>query len=368
MRMLLVLSLLLLFFVRDAAAEIASSASPLQSPRWRQGVNLPAEGWRELHAALACWTDPTGRWVRNPEPWRLMNRRTLRKQTGTNKTTTAVHPAVTWVWQPRADCQYPYLPWDQGAFCAALRGRSVLAVGDSMSRQFHQTLEDLAAPGVGAPCTGRGFGAGTCRGHVICGPGSGGGQRVRLLWRRSDRLRIDFRRRFELKANFGEEQWVAESAAFRIIVLNRGAHFEADGLLLRQLRTTLAYLTADRRDALVLVRTTPPGHPRCAGVHAPLKRYDPPLSLPFHWGEFERQNAAVRAMLAAEYPGVLLLDVAPSTAMRADSHLLGSRGRDCLHYKIPGPLDEWARLLFNALHLADTLEAQHRAGGVARMP
>ena len=225
-----------------------------------------------------------------------------------------------------------------------------------MTRQFHHALQDLAtAPGAGgAICSGNGMKARTCGGHALCGGAT------RLLWRRSDRLRLDLKRRYEMVHSFGEEQWVPDLGAvggkppkWGVLVLNRGAHFDGDDSYLTQMRATLTYLRVAHPTTAVVVRNTPPGHAACTKATGPWDRYRGGQRLPFHWHEFERQNAALRTLLYDEFPGVLYLDVEHATRLRPDLHLLGRRGKDCLHYRNPGPIDNWVRLFSNALQLAE---------------
>ena len=129
------------------------------------------------------------------------------------------------------------------------------------------------------------------------------------------------------------------------VVLNRGAHFVEDSMMLHQLNETLRALRAARPDLLIIYRNTPPGHTGC-------KRYDKPLverqgseGLPHHWGEFARQNERSRRMVEAV--GGVWWDVDSSTALRADGHL-SMRG-DCLHHCSPGPIDTWTHVLHHLL-------------------
>jgi len=135
-----------------------------------------------------------------------------------------------------------------------------------------------------------------------------------------------------------------------VIVLNRGAHYRPLAEVLAGYNETLTYIRQQAPDALIFIRTTPAGHPKC-GNYVNKPPLTEPLDVltwrgPWHWGAFEEQNRAVRAMVHGMYR-VFVLDVVPATSLRADSHF--SNTNDCLHYCAPGPVDMWVELLYNAI-------------------
>ena len=76
--------------------------------------------------------------------------------------------------------------------------------------------------------------------------------------------------------------------------------------------------------------------------------------MPHHWGEFARQNVIMREV--SSLAGQLLMDIAPLTSLRPDSH---ASITDCLHYVTLrpgavgtyGPVNTWIRLLMAAMEL-----------------
>ena len=300
--------------------------------------------WARLQERLACWS--SGRWAR-------------------------ARSRGVWEWLPaeRAGCvRLPRL--SRGSLCAALRGRSVLVVGDSLSRQMHMAILGLMeGEGRGAArarCPWRLSGV-PCGGHAICRGGARRARaRQRLLFRRSDWLRPNATAPFSFSwgANLVEEPWRADAAsgAWGVLLLNRGAHLQAeDGAFREGWRAALAAARAAAPGALIVARNTPPGHAGCARARQPLTRRTPPPPPPHSphgWHHFPRQNEVLRALLRKDFPGVLLLDVAAPTAGRPDMHL-GSAGKskDCLHYHLgPGsPLEHWVRLLAAVLKLAQSM-------------
>ena len=151
---------------------------------------------------------------------------------------------------------------------------------------------------------------------------------------------------------------------FDIVVLNRGAHYQSDAQFLEGWRHALEYLREAYPDTLIVARNTPPGHKGCSQHMQPLAKPPPSAGMPHHWGAFRRQNTKLARLLASEFPGVVPLDVATPTALRADMHRLGSSGKDCLHYTEPqGPIDYWVRLLYAALRMVNGLTSSSAAGG-----
>ena len=165
--------------------------------------------------------------------------------------------------------------------------------------------------------------------------------------------------------NFIEDDFahIYKRLGVKLMVLNRGAHYEEDEVLLASLNTTLHYLLRSPRTEgssgpdggvseqpiSIIWRTTPYGHTQYKSY-----QYSPPLDYPplpqhlnsFNYLHFERQNRLVLRLLEEHYPEVLVLDVFPSTVLRADAHA------DPLHYCHPsGTLFNWVRLFYNAIRL-----------------
>ena len=69
--------------------------------------------------------------------------------------------------------------------------------------------------------------------------------------------------------------------------------------------------------------------------------------------QYPRFNQVARSM--ATSLGASFIDVAAPSALRPDGAMGGywpagdSRQRDCVHYCLPGPIDEWTRLLLALL-------------------
>lgn len=138
----------------------------------------------------------------------------------------------------------------------------------------------------------------------------------------------------------------------RAVVLNRGAHYTPTAEFEEQLELTMLVLRKRYPDLLIMYRATAPGHDKCEGMEVPLESPQDGASLPYNWGEMHRQNLAAKRIVE-KYGGVYI-DIEPMTVLRGDGHrghVRKLRGwvHDCLHYCNPGPVDEWNRLLQNAL-------------------
>ncbi|GJP64589.1 hypothetical protein CLOP_g21566 [Closterium sp. NIES-67] len=132
------------------------------------------------------------------------------------------------------------------------------------------------------------------------------------------------------------------------IILNRGAHYTEDEQFVSQLNVTLAAIRAAAPHTLIVYRNTPPGHAHCKRHSKPFRYRQEAAQLPYHWGDFGRQNELARGLV--ERHGGVYWDVDTATGLRPDGHVRLADGRaDCLHYCLPGPADTWVQMLFNIL-------------------
>uniref|UniRef100_A0A7S4HSR3 Trichome birefringence-like C-terminal domain-containing protein n=1 Tax=Odontella aurita TaxID=265563 RepID=A0A7S4HSR3_9STRA len=177
-----------------------------------------------------------------------------------------------------------------------------------------------------------------------------------------------------------------------LLVVNTGAHFPARPQL--DYRSVMDWFfddllseKFDRPDDIVIMRTTPPGHPDCTTAVRPHASEEEflasfrPENIPikknrlrtsqYRWDTFDDMDAYMKEKVAQHKsrreihlgpgpgPAVHLLDVVPLTRLRPDGHVsgpdnldpLGKPEFDCLHYALPGPIDWWNNLMF--ANLAD---------------
>ncbi|CAI5941543.1 unnamed protein product [Closterium sp. NIES-65] len=148
--------------------------------------------------------------------------------------------------------------------------------------------------------------------------------------------------------NGGEGEGASTEKRVAAIVLNRGAHYTEDEQLVSELYATLSAIRTVAPNVLLIYRNTPPGHAHCKRHSKPLRYRQDAAQLPYHWGDFGRQNELARRVV--ERYGGVYWDVDTATGLRPDGHVMLKDGRaDCLHYCLPGPADTWVRMLFNML-------------------
>ena len=263
------------------------------------------------------------------------------------------------------------MPFNRSTFCSILRGRTIHVVGDSTSYDFHAALQRLGrADGLfGAKQSGEDVVLHV--GAATCGGGPWNASRVpyfgsNLLHNRDSKpSQAQQERPLSWYMRLAAQAGLAPD----IFVLNRGMHYRDDDAVLGEIAGALAHINSAAPAALVFWRATPPPHPDCGSFTAPLASPIPTAALQrdgptqYHWPEVVAQARRVRAMLARDWPGVAFLDVGPMMALRPDSHGEPIRDgevrrppgsgamADCVHYRRLEEMDEWVRLLYNALRL-----------------
>lgn len=255
-------------------------------------------------------------------------------------------------WRPHPHSAVPdYFAWNRSETCRALHGRWVILVGDSMSRQHHESLfSALKAPL--PPSLPRG----TCRTGRICD--AKGEMPAAVFWvpgtlippettfsvdRHGECAGDDL---LQLPADRAATNWstlfehvlkraLAESPRPPIVVINRGAHHTWD-MDVHMAGINRAISMANSAGALTFYRTTHTGH---AGQAAAL-RQSPPLGndevqtswqepFSFDWAHFEDINFFTTSRL--EESTTVVLDIFAATKLRADSHPAYDGGIDSLH-------------------------------------
>ena len=236
---------------------------------------------------------------------------------------------------------------------------NIMIVGDSMSEQFSRHLLNLMFAGHHQNMTYKKCGFHGDPVIMPCSesalnttPGHDTAEKLVLVYtKRNDYLTLDLDRDKSGEAlGLKIFPWVdvIASANISLLVLNRGAHYVEDAVLISELNTTLSYLQSNHPEVSILWRTTPYGHLDFAG-----HEISPPLSFPlrpdqlqkYNYESFERQNQLVVSLLQEHYPEVLVLDVFPSTVLRQDSHI------NPLHYCTPSHLNNWVIMFYNILRL-----------------
>ena len=292
----------------------------------------------------------------------------------------------TWVVPPAERCP-AFVLFDRSDFCRLLGGRDVLLIGDSMTRLTWQALWNLAAqpndtdypnpflypyarpinwpPGevcqqyqtsravvllnwaaghlrlandlpfktIREQCPAGGTAVG-CRG---ISPAVVTGSTEDRIWG-VDEFVVDFVKDKRLNPS--------------LVIVNAGLHFQPDDVIIPQYRAALSRITTALPHAIIVVRNTPPGHANCSKFTAPLAEPQH-APLPYGWRALQPQNILIADLVEREFPSVLFMDVATSTALRGDMHVSSfmhpPTDLDCVHYVEPGPVDSWIRIHYNTL-------------------
>jgi len=150
--------------------------------------------------------------------------------------------------------------------------------------------------------------------------------------------------------------WSDAARTADLIVFNRGAHYVDDESFLAGLHDTISRLATLLRgrgrtlSKAVVYRSTLAAIPNCS--HQP--RDPAPTALhdlivangaAYRWDQFEHQNQLAKRVM--ERQGVPFLNIYHALSFRPGGHRpgFGGKGHDCMHFCLPGPLDEMAKLL-----------------------
>lgn len=296
-----------------------------------------------LQETINCWTH-RGKWAMllNSSMYPSSCLHEMRYSLGECQ---KVRPFYAWHIEKNT-CMRPFLRWSPNSMCKILNGRSIMVVGDSINEEFYFSL--LSAMLINSSCDTSTLKSVSCP----------NGPSFTISTARNDRVTIIsgdiITPRDQHMSHDIEQGWHNRilSENISIVVLNRGAHYDPDSKFLAELNKTLHYLTRVHPHLTVIFRNTPPGHDNHTlnFDSAPLQRPQDMTVIAerfplYHWHDFHRQNQLLQELLIEYFPSVILMDVAYSTALRADSHC------DYLHYCIPGPLDNWVRIFFNIINL-----------------
>ena len=264
---------------------------------------------------------------------------------------------------------------EDDSWCEALRGRSILFVGDSLSLQMFWSLLHLAPADSGEIGRAR---------RLYDMDFKRGGEfklcdgRSRVAFVRNDWLVENKWNRschFDAANNLMCRSFAKLAASYNTLVLNTGLHVEMRqeaGVIAAHTTLLARWLNTTRHD--VIYRTSAPGHALCQEARVPLQsRYVAPEGHRFHWDVIEVHDAVRRSRFEALLPGrVRFIDAATIANSRADRHMVqgryGGGSVDCLHYCLPGPPDAYnlvlKRLLRESNPPAEFVAAVSHVGGV----
>lgn len=232
-------------------------------------------------------------------------------------------------------------------------GRNILLVGDSINHQIQWTFVNHLMTNF----SDNGWsmsGVRSTQGEEVCGDVLKN-KGFNISWVRNDHVSPVESVQDTPRFNVYQWPWLdhLQEWNIKILILNRGAHYESDQGYAKSLHIIFPILRTRSPNLIVLYRNTPPGHVNCTSYSKPLKQRQPPAELPHHWGNFQAQNEMAKRIV--ERAGYVYMDVDSMLSLRPDGH---HTANDCLHYCIPGPLDVVVQLFYNIL----TLIAQHKKG------
>ncbi|KAI9478161.1 MAG: hypothetical protein EXX96DRAFT_238645 [Benjaminiella poitrasii] len=101
----------------------------------------------------------------------------------------------------------------------------------------------------------------------------------------------------------------------------------------------------------VWIRTTPYGHATCSQFKEPQQNPIAPSRQPgeYEWHLFQKFDLIWKELLLHEQDDSRfgVFDISVMSNQRGDAH--SKPNRDCLHTCIPGPVDDWNRLLYSEI-------------------
>eukprot|EP00271_Cylindrocystis_brebissonii_P015862 TRINITY_DN3890_c0_g2_i2.p1 TRINITY_DN3890_c0_g2~~TRINITY_DN3890_c0_g2_i2.p1 ORF type:complete len:839 (-),score=42.89 TRINITY_DN3890_c0_g2_i2:453-2969(-) len=269
------------------------------------------KGWKEVQSKLECQATK-GRWVYNDTP------RVLPWSRGANKEVSAcdidhekqggligekanqvaqeggkkwnVREALKWEWQTGAECPFEYISRED--ICRILGpGRQIFMVGDSITESFYHSFYNKLLEGRDLErypverlpsmvewevndmksCFGI---ANACAEFFQ--------ESVTVRYCASDWLTLN------MMPVQRHTAWATKLKEWNpsIVHLNAGAHPLKDAELVETSRQALFFVRSTLPSALIVWRTTVPGHKDCANYSGPISTRQDPQTLPYHWDEF----------------------------------------------------------------------------------
>jgi hypothetical protein len=256
-------------------------------------------------------------------------------------------PWLSWDWST-FDESCELSGWNGNKLCRLLRFATVSIIGDSLSWEMYSSLLQLLGQRVLQSSQHRSKIEKANHGQLACGG------KTKFIWRNdahleniTDSIMNDFP---------------------TVLILNRGAHFKNDTILMPGIRQSLQEV----RDWLALCaerglkchffwRTTVPGHPGCGNFTEPvndieflesrvadLQLYNN-RSIYYRWYDYQHQNKLVLQELRDSGLEYQVIDAYELNMRRPDEHR--AHQGDCLHSCYPGKMDVYNRLLLHYLNM-----------------
>jgi len=263
-------------------------------------------------------------------------------------------PWESWRWLPadKKTRRCDFHPWAEKDFCSLLPRATFAIVGDSLSWEHYSSLVQTHGLKIHQGFQHQSKELYTNVVHSVCG-----GQ-TKVLYRRDDRL---------LNLTAAIDQHFPT-----VLVLNRGAHYATDRILLSEIRKNIQEVREwlARCDAMKIKchffwRTTVPGHPGCGNFTRPINNlaameahvgnlnlYDE-YTINYHWYDFQRQNELVLdEFRQARLNSFEVVDAYYLNILRPDEHR--HHQGDCLHNCYPGKMDVYNDIVLHYLRMQRT--------------
>jgi hypothetical protein len=270
-----------------------------------------------------------------------------------------------WIWKIKSSCTQKLSPvraYSPETMCKIVNGRKILIVGDSLNNEFFHTFLGLAWPSnvqflkkdattLNEATRSEETAGNALQVNITCPKVS---QNYAISYVRNDILSInmDIPMIYKIATSPEPRTWVnvLNQRNIDIVILNRGAHYKPSDIVIAELKKTFSYLRKNYPNVQIYWRDTPTGHDGCNQYRSAKPLETRPIKFIYDWSHFEAQNILIYQLIFEEFPEVIYMDVSKSTDLRADSHM---GGEDCLHYCIPGPIDNWVQLLMASIQEGD---------------
>ena len=262
---------------------------------------------------------------------------------------------IDYSWEVRASktgggCEDTMVPFNRNHMCRMIKHgphtRNILTLGDSVTGQLTVTLANFFYQQTpGRECKEL-FTTYLGEDPLPCSDDSNKTD-IWMVSRRSDRLTLNTEFIYDMKNNFMDQPFLDTlDKNISLLILNRGAHFQEDDLLMNATNATLHFIRQNYPRISIVWRNTATGYLQTqeAFNDPPLVDEAPPTDI-WGWRRFAHQNELMESFLAKHYPEVLYLDVYHMTQLRHDC-----RAND-IHFCIPGPTDTYVTYLYNALRI-----------------
>lgn len=267
----------------------------------------------------------------------------------------------TYEWLPtassRGNCAFS--DWNRHEFCRLMRRATILIIGDSLSFEHYRSLGHLLGIHISQFSQHQSKEEQGNIVNYVCQ------KQTRIVFRRDDLL-------------LNVSHAIFEEKTFpQVIVMNRGAHYQNDTMLMSGMQKVVTALDNWKSQCEIfnitchlIWRTSVPGHPNCEknevkgpvnNIHAiealinNRSNYDN-RTLKFHWFDYQHQNGMVVDMLKQQHifsqesltPFFLeIMDAYYLNVLRPDEHR--THQGDCLHNCYPGKMDVYSQLLLHFL-------------------